>query len=53
MELIIDDLLSKVDEGIRRGFLLQGFKKIQKRTKKKTRPQTINLTPRDDRGCTS
>jgi hypothetical protein len=53
MELIIDDLLSKVDEGIRRGFLLQGLKKIQRRTKRKTRPQTINLTPRDDRGCTS
>ncbi len=53
MELIIDDLLSKVDEGIRRGFPFQGFKKIQRRTKRKTCPQTINLIPREDRGCTS
>jgi hypothetical protein len=52
MELIIDDLLNKVDEGIRRGFSLQGLKKIQ-RTKRKTHPQTINLIPREDRRCTS
>jgi hypothetical protein len=53
MELIFDDLLSKVDEGIRRGFSLQGFLKNQRRTKIKTCPQTINLIPREDRGCTS
>jgi hypothetical protein len=43
MELIIDDLLSKVDEGIRRGFPLQGCRKIQRRTKGRLVPKQLTL----------
>jgi hypothetical protein len=38
MELIIDDLLSKLDEGIKRGFSLQGFKNSKKNKKKDSSP---------------
>jgi hypothetical protein len=43
MELIIDDLLSKVDVGIRRGFLFKDLEKFKEKQKERFVPKQLTL----------